>query len=77
MTNFDLLLERFGLCRIKFYAKMKQSYAQIISMKTKQVKRAQDENARLIGENIDLKTQLIGLENQLTLARTRGFIHAR
>ena len=77
MTRIDLLLEHCGLCRIKFYAKMKQSYAQIISMKTKQVKRAQDENARLIGENIDLKTQLIGLENQLTLARTRGFINAR
>lgn len=42
MTNLDIWLEKLGLCRLSFYRKMKQGYAQIISMKTRQVQRLQD-----------------------------------
>ena len=32
MTNLDLWLEKFGLCRLSFYTRMKIDYSKIILM---------------------------------------------
>lgn len=58
MTNLDIWLEKLGLCRLSFYTKMKQGYAQIISMKTKQVQRNEAKLRSQEEEIIKLKNDL-------------------